>query len=56
MVSFFKYIRLQFVRDLYRLQWLLAAQGRLGKLLVVEQHLAVQCGFEFLAGTEVVRL
>jgi hypothetical protein len=55
-IVIFEYIGLQFVRDLRRLQWCLAAQGWLGMLLVVELHLAVQCGFEFLAGTEVVRL
>ena len=45
---------LQFVPVLHRLQGRLAAQGGLRQLLIVEQHVAVQRGFQFLARTEVV--
>jgi hypothetical protein len=45
-----------FVPVFRRLQARLAAQGRPGKLLIAESHVAVQRGFRLLAGMEVVRL
>ena len=51
----FEQLRLQFVPVLHRLQGGPAAQGCLRKLLVVGQDIAVQRGFQFFAGAEVVR-
>lgn len=53
---FSEQIWFQFVPVLPRLQGGLAAQGWLGKLLIVEQNVAVQRGFQLPARTEVVAL